>query len=175
MYSAFLTKSDNFRAQKGPKLCFIKDNTGNFPKTWRPWLICKSCTYICMNFILISSLNPWWYLGWMNHFTYMNKWRWFSSLTAHGCFPCSSNSPHLFPSCYFFSLNLEWVLLFFFNILILYIMRTKKPCFCVLLTHSADLLGPKSLWLCDFCKVLYLHWHKLASLGSWVREVHKAW
>lgn len=84
-WAAFLTKKRQFQSFGRPKLGFIKDNTGNFPETWRPWLICKSCTYICMNFILISSLNPWWYSGWMKHFTYMNKWRWFSSLTARGC------------------------------------------------------------------------------------------
>lgn len=148
MYSAFLTKSDNFRAQKGPKLCFIKDNTGNFQKPGGHGSSANHVHIFAWILFLISSLNPWWYLGWMNHFTYIRiNEDDLVVLLLMAVFPCSSLTLLIYsPSCYFFSLNLEWVLLFFFNILILY-MRTK-PCFCVLLTHSSR--STSSPNHCDF-------------------------
>lgn len=128
-----------------------------------------------MNFILISSLNPWWYLGWMKRFTYMNKWRWFSSLTAHGCFPCSSNSSSIpFLLFLLFKSGVGAALLFltyWFHIN----SENKEAlllCFIDPFSRSTMTQIIVTSW---FSKVLYLHWHKLACLGSWASEVHKAW
>lgn len=77
------TAKHYFSTLEGSKVCLIKNNTGNFPETWRPWLICKSCTYICMNFIwLVASIHDGTWNEWSILHIWINK---FSSLIiAHG-------------------------------------------------------------------------------------------